>query len=252
MTLLLLLATLALYLAGLARRPQPAARVVAMTGGMAALFAALVWPLEDIACTPGHGLAGAICRAPGATSFSLHMVQHLTIGWVAAPLLAWAMPWPVFAAALPRPLIRQPARWLAPLGRPLPATVLHGAMVWFWHLPLPYEAALRNGLLHSLEHFGFLLGGLVLWWMVAHGLRKGGAAAGVACVCLLITAIHEGMLGGLLTLGRRPLYASHPDLADQQLAGLIMWVPVGLVYLGAGALLAARMLVPSMRYQRKP
>lgn len=89
------------------------------------------------------------------------------------------------------------------------------------------------------------------WWLVSRAATGDGQARALTMVFL--TLVHMGMLGGLLTFARQPLYtayASLPDmaaadlLADQQLAGLIMWVPAGFVYIGAGLWLLLRLLGP--------
>ncbi len=118
-----------------------------------------------------------------------------------------------------------------------------------WHAPPLFDAALTNDLVHDLEHLTFVITALWFWFSVAHAVRSSSRrlAGGIA---ILVTLIFGGALGALLTLAPRQLYAyqSPPEawglspLADQQLAGLLMWVPAGAVYLLAGMVLAFAML----------
>jgi len=113
--------------------------------------------------------------------------------------------------------------------RPMLCALLHAAAIWFWHAPGPYIAAVQTPLWHVLEHASFLLTGWLFWWSV---LRPGRSGALPAAGALLFTVMHTGLLGALLSFAKVPLYSTAMSaLADQQLAGLVMWVPGGLVYL---------------------
>jgi putative membrane protein len=118
-------------------------------------------------------------------------------------------------------------------------------MLWGWHTPALYQAALLNDALHTLEHVAFLAGALLLWWTVFLSVR-GMLGLGSGIFLLFTTGLQEGLLGALLTFSRRtlyPLYETAPGiwditaLEDQQLAGILMWIPGGLVYLTGGLLL---------------
>jgi putative membrane protein len=128
-----------------------------------------------------------------------------------------------------------------------PAALLHGAAVWLWHVPAAYEAALASPGLHWLQH-ATLVGTAMLFWHAVLVRGFSGQQHGLALFCLFATALHTGFLGILLTAARTPLYAvqsgAAPDwdltaLEDQQLAGIVMWVPGGLVYAAAGLFVAA-------------
>jgi putative membrane protein len=158
-----------------------------------------------------------------------HMIQHLLIMAVIAPLYALARPLPQWLAAMGRT-----GRWLfRPLlylsRHPIWAGGLQGAAIWFWHAPKFYNLALANPGWHFAEHAGFALSAGIFWWSVL------GRHSATALPALLFTFMHMGMLGALLTFAQTPLYDDRLDLQDQQLAGLIMWVPGGLPYLIAGA-----------------
>lgn len=170
-------------------------------------------------------------------SASLHMIQHLLLMVVIAPLFVLARPMPQWLAVtgskslfLWRPLIRL-SRW------PLWISCLQGLLIWFWHAPKFYNLALANPWWHFAEHACFMLIAGMFWWSV---LARRTATASLS---VLFTLMHTGMLGALLTFARTPFYNDAHDLQDQQLAGLIMWVPGGLAYLIAGGWCALRLFV---------
>jgi putative membrane protein len=129
------------------------------------------------------------------------------------------------------------------------AWLLHAAALWLWHVPAFFNAAVRDDTVHDWQHATFLETALLFW----HALLRRGAhgASGLAIVYLFTTTIHTGVLGALLTFAARPLYATLDrgiaagaltTLEDQQLGGLIMWVPGALVYVGVALVLAVRWL----------
>jgi putative membrane protein len=202
---------------GAARRaPRPARRAL-FHGGMLVAGVALFGPFDDWA----------------DSSTAWHMVQHMLLIVVVAPLLVLARPLAQWRAAWgPR---ADPA-WRAVLRlarQPMPCAMLHAAAIWIWHAPVPYMAAVQNTGWHVLEHASFLFTGWLFWWAV---LRPGRDAVLQAALALLFTVAHTGLLGALLTFARAPLYWSESrELWDQQLAGLVMWVPGGTVYLAVAA-----------------
>ena len=119
--------------------------------------------------------------------------------------------------------------------------------IWLWHIPALFEAALAQGVLHYLQHASFLGSGLLFWWaLLPRGRRQ--CAHGVAVMHFFFTALHTGLLGLLLALAPRLWYPANAagvglwtltPLEDQQLAGLVMWVPAGLIYAGAALSVAA-------------
>jgi putative membrane protein len=204
----------------------PLWRVLCFVLALGALGAALIGPLDTLA----------------VTSLSMHMFQHMLLMAVAAPLLALGAPMAPLLRNSP-PVVR---RWLlgraAVLARPFIAFLLHGLAVWFWHAPGPYEAALAHQGVHVLEHGSFLLTGLLFWYSLLHAGRTAAAHHGAGAFWSLATVMHSGLLGALLTFATTPLYPSYrhappfgwTPLEDQQLAGLVMWIPAGLVYVAAG------------------
>lgn len=197
-----------------ARRRTAIGQAIGFHLTMALLAATLFGPLDEWA----------------ERSAAAHMTQHMLLILVIAPLGVLVNPLPLWRAALgPRsdPLWRgllQVTRW------PMAATLLHAAAIWAWHAPAPYLLALRNPFWHVVEHACFLLTAWWFWWPVLRGPRT---AAGTQMLALTTTMVHTGLLGALLTFSGRLLYGADRTLADQQLAGLLMWVPGSLIYLAA-------------------
>lgn len=176
--------------------------------------------------------------ARAQTDSAWHMVQHMLLIVVVAPLGAIASPLPQLRAALGR---RATPLWdaVAACGaRPLAMAEAHAAAIWVWHAPGPYLLALADPWWHWAEHASFVVTGWLFWWAVLHAPR---ARLGHALLALLLTLIHTGMLGALLSFARVPLYGE-ADVTNQQLAGLVMWVPAGVFYVLAAARLVAHSL----------
>jgi cytochrome c oxidase assembly factor CtaG len=199
----------------------------------------------------------------GERLFSAHMVEHELMMVVAAPLIAYARINGALLWSLPR-------RWRPAAGRlvttgliaavwraishPVTATMLHGLALWLWHAPPLYRMALANVAAHRLQHISFFLTGLLFWWVLFHGRGLGRSVRirdGISVACLFVTVLHSGLLGALLTLSPRIWFPQQGLLAadfgltsleDQQLAGLIMWIPMGTLYTCAGLLFAYRWL----------
>ena len=218
-------------------------QVASFAGGWLALVVALVSPLDLL----------------GTRLFSAHMLQHELLMLVAAPLLVLGRPlaawtW-AFGPAQRRALghtVR--VRWWAAtwslLTAALTAWVLHALALWVWHVPQLFEAALRSEGLHVLQHASFLFTALLFWWAVL-GPDPRSRGNGFAMLYLFTTMMHTGALGALLTLAPTPWYPGYAassgalgldPLQDQQLGGLVMWVPGGLAYLIAGLAMMARLL----------
>ena len=248
----LLIVSLALYVAGYRRlrarskrgREVRARQLGAFVLGWLMLVAALDSPLDALS----------------AALFSAHMVQHELMMIVAAPLLVLSRPLAVWlwafppaarhriAAAVRTPPLR--ALWRT-LCAPAVAWMLHAAALWAWHMPRLFEAALASSAIHTLQHASFLLSALLFWWVVfGEGTRRD--QSGYAMLSLFTTMVHTGALGALLTLAPGLWYPAYIEptsalgfdpLQDQQLGGLVMWVPGGLAYLIAALATGARWLM---------
>ncbi|MER8844326.1 MULTISPECIES: cytochrome c oxidase assembly protein [Mesorhizobium] len=211
------------------------------------LFAAGWGVLTGALVSPIHAL--------GERVFAAHMIEHELLMAVAAPLLVAACPGAALIWALPAALRRGTGRlthgrivqaiWTV-ASRPLNATIIHGIAIWIWHVPVLFEAALQQGVLHYAQHASFLGTALLFWWVI---LPRSGRqqACGSAVMHLFFTSLHTGLLGVLLLLSPRLWYPQNAGgaalwgltpIEDQQLAGLVMWVPAGLIYGGAALLLA--------------
>lgn len=238
----------ALHLRGLAvlrarARTQPSSApyaVASFWAGLAATFLALVWPLDALA----------------ASSFAAHMAQHMMLIVVATPLLVLAQPAAPLLAAVP-PSWRRINRRLGTLHKVLrrllhapTAFAIHGVMIWIWHAPLLFESALRWPWLHVIEHIAFLGSALLFWNALRQAGRAGTSGYATAMLWTLATLMHTGLLGALITFAPRPLYPFYASvegghlalMEDQQLAGLLMWIPAGLCYLIIGLGYAAALL----------
>ncbi len=191
----------------------------------------------------------------GEVLFSAHMAQHEMLMLGAAPLLV-----------LSRPLV--PMLWGVPIGwrktlgqwskrpsvqrvwravtRPITAWWIHAAALWLWHAPRLFQATLHNEWIHSAQHLSFFGSALLFWWSLFYA--NGRESYGASVLYIFTTAIHTSILGALLTFAHTVWYPAYSfttqawgltPLEDQQIGGLIMWIPAGLVYLVAALWLFA-------------
>jgi putative membrane protein len=220
----------------------------AYAGGWAAMWLALVSPLHPL----------------GEVLFSAHMTQHELLMLVAAPLTVLGKPVVAFLWALPMHTSRSLGRaarapWFqkfwCTITKPLNAWLIHALSLWVWHAPVLFQATLSSNLVHTLQHIFFLGSALLFWWALIHGPR-GVVGYGVATLYVFTTSVHSGVLGALITFAGSVLYPAYnkttwswglTPLEDQQLGGLIMWVPAGLVYIVAGLALCAGWIRESER-----
>lgn len=250
--LCVLAASLILYACGFRRlqsRSGTAARALrrrhgaAFLAGWSTLVVALMSPLDRLS----------------AALFSAHMVQHELLMIVAAPLLVLGRPLAVWMWALPagwRKRVGMAVRWRPVkatwgcITAPLTAWLLHAAALWLWHAPRFFQAALVHPWIHTLQHTSFLASALLFWWTI-FGRRAGSEAGAPAMLSLFTTMVHTSALGALLTLSPGlwyPLYVEptttlgFDPLQDQQMGGLVMWVPGGIAYLVSALVVAARWL----------
>lgn len=222
------------------RRAADVWRTRCFTGAMVALTVALISPLD--------AMSSALASA--------HMVQHVLLVLVAAPLLALSAPSSTLLRGSPLAVRQATSRWrrrfglthanLGPLRHPVTLWLVHVAVLWLWHARVLYDAALSNEFVHFLEHAGFLVTGLLFWRVVVGARGAGRVSHGFGVMLVFGMALQSVFLSVLLVFARTPWYAGYAattrpwgveHLADQQLAGAIMWVPAGLVYVAAGLLL---------------
>ena len=238
-----LVLTAVIFIIGLYRLKRRSIRTweaLCFAGGWLALFIALVSPVH----------------AWGRVLFSAHMSQHEILMLVAAPLLVLGRPLIAFLWALPLNWSRglgniSKIAWINRTWRtltiPLVAWLLHAVALWTWHIPALFGATLYSDTIHTLQHLSFLLSALLFWWALIHG-PQGAMGYGAAVLYLFTTSVHSGALGALLTVAGSVWYPSYAPLTaswgltpleDQQLGGLIMWIPASLVYVIAGLALFA-------------
>jgi putative membrane protein len=237
--------------AGYGRGVRPF-EALAFVGGCVALVIALSPPLDEWS----------------ERWLAAHMVQHELLMVVAAPLIAvgaplvgmlWAMP-----LRLRHAIVGMVEHTLLPtlwetMTAPALAFMIYGLALWIWHIPALYDAALEHETIHAVQHLCFFGTAALFWWGIVHG-RQGRLGYGAAVVYLFVSAVHGGVLGALLTVSPRvwygPYLAHHPSgltpLEDQQLAGLLMWIPAGLAFVAGALFLFAGWLRQSDRVSRFP
>ncbi len=223
-------------------RGATASQIACFWAGWTSLTLALISPLHPL----------------GEKLFSVHMVQHEILMLIAAPLLVFSRPLVPMLWGFPLPWRRRVGGWSKRpvvqrswkfLTDPLSAWAIHAAALWLWHFPPFFQATLESDLAHTAQHLSFLLSALLFWWSLfyAHGRMTYGASV----LYVFTTAVHTSILGALLTLAPKlwyPAYAASASefgitaLEDQQIGGLVMWIPAGLVYLGLGLYLFAQWL----------
>lgn len=225
------------------RRPASTARLALALAGLVVIAIALLG-LHDAA----H------------ERFLAHMVQHVLLMMVGVPLLLLADPLPAALWALPAAgrarvgtllLRRSPARraWDALTRMPV-AWTLYAVVLWVWHLPAAYDAALASAWLHDLEHVTFGLAAVVFWWPVIGPAPRAAAppAAVARVVYLVLAAFSSGALGVLLAASPAPLYAyatrapAIGALEDQAWGGIVMWAVGGAIDMAAILAVVARVI----------
>jgi putative membrane protein len=217
------------------------AQVGAFSAGWLALVVALVSPVDAVS----------------DSLLWVHMVQHELLMVVAAPLIALSSPLVAGVWAL-RLRTSRGFHVLAWLTAPAFVFLLHAFALWIWHLPSLYEAALEHEGVHIAQHICFFSSACLFWWGMLHG-RYGRLGYGAAVIYMFATGMHSGVLGALLTVAPYPWYRDYlittslwgyTPLEDQQVAGLIMWIPASLVFLVAGLAFLAAWLRESERRVR--
>lgn len=213
-------------------------------GGWAVLTLSLLSPLHQA----------------GERSFAMHMIEHELIMLVATLLLAASQSGGVLAWGLPSSLRHAlGGSWKAPLAalwkrltEPVTATIVQAVVMWLWHAPLLFDRALDSDVWHAAQHLSFVAASL-LFWVAMLNPRRGGYL--LSAGCLFVTTMVEGALGALMAFSQSPWYSDYAAMSlsgigldpttDQQLAGLIMWIPGGVLHGAAALLLLYRWLKTS-------
>ena len=219
------LVALVAYLVGVSRlrtlhrRPWPRARTFWFVSAIVAGLVAIESPLD----------------AAGDARFAPHMVQHLILTDVTAPLLLLGAPLLLVLSVAPNRVARRIVGFLkSPVGRvlafPIFTWIVFMLALWLLHFTGFFEAALQNESLHVLEHAIYLGTALLFWFpVIAIGptpWAQGALAFPLRLLYLLLAMPAEGMLGFTLNSSRHVLYAHYAaaGLADQETAGEIMWI----------------------------
>jgi putative membrane protein len=247
-----LLVTLAIYLCGLINMWRGRARasirpwaVISFIAGWLSLLIALDSPIHEI----------------GEQLFWVHMTQHEIMMVVSAPLLVLGKPLVTFLWSFPRSwreswgafIKWKPASsaWKI-FTAPLVAWMLHALALWGWHAPVLFDATLRSDLVHALQHISFLGTALIFWWALIHGHR--GLGYGGALLYVFTTAVHTSILGAWMTFSSRIWYLPYAvtapawhltALEDQQLGGLVMWIPAGTLLVALSLVLLVKWMAES-------
>lgn len=208
----------------------------------------------------------------GERSFTAHMVEHELLMLLAAPLLVMSRPLAIMLWAFPVVARRTvggvgnnlvvTALWRS-LTAPVSATLIQAAALWLWHAPMLFDLALASDGWHAAQHLSFLVSALLFWSAM---LGRQGAAStapatqGLAALCLFLTSIVSGALGALMAFAQSPWYVGYARLGmapfgltpaeDQQVAGLIMWIPGGLVHAAAALILVRALLLAEPRRRK--
>src|ERR1700736_4682026 len=226
----------------------PIWRLLAFTAGLAAIFVAIASPLD--------AFAGLLLQ--------IHMFQHLVLMMLAPPLSLAGAPYLPILSGLPRWFTREvlgPLLVWKPIKRvgrtlvhPLFCGTAFAASNLLWHIPPLYELALSSPGWHQVEHFSFFSTGLVFWWpLVQPWPSRPVWPRWTMIPYLLVADLQNTALAGFLSFYDRVLYPAYEraprlwgssPLADQALAGTIMWVPGSIMFLVPAAIIAIRFLSP--------
>ena len=225
-------------------------QVGAFSAGMLVMVLALVSPIDALSDELGW----------------MHMIQHMLLMNVAAPLLVLGSPGLAFLWMLP---LRQ-RRWLGGfkkrsqpgralfymLWQPLMLWALFALTLWVWHLPSLYERALRHELFHDFQHITFLVAACLFWRLLLDPVSRLRLSRIVAVLYLFFTSLHATLLGVFMALAPGVWYRTYESrtifwdlsaLQDQQIAGLIMWMPACMMYAIVAAVALALWIEKSSR-----
>ncbi|MEO8607906.1 MAG: cytochrome c oxidase assembly protein [Chloroflexota bacterium] len=204
--------------------PVPVVRQIAFHLGTISAVIALLSPLDTLSDT---------------YLFSAHMTQHMLLMFVAAPLWLLGIPGWLVCQWIPFPSIRNA---LYKLTRPAVAFLIFNGVMWLWHIPTVYDAALRNEPLHIAEHLLFIGAAFIGWWPVLGPSfdAKSTISPPLKVGYLVASMFACTALAALITLAQRQLFTFYGDasltmglqpLVDQQIGGAVMWVPGDMIYM---------------------
>lgn len=224
-------------------RAASAGRAIAFAAGMSCLVIALVSPVDVL----------------GEQFASFHMVQHLLIADVAAILLILGLTKVILRPATRR--LQRVEEAAGPLAHPAVAVIAYVGVMWLWHVPALYDAAVRSDAVHALEHLSFFAAGFLYWWYLLSPIRSRSRLSGLGPVMYMAsTKILVGLLGIVLAFSPTAVYAVYTRLGerwglspldDLHVAGLIMALEQSVVMGIALVFLFVRMLNESEREDQR-
>jgi cytochrome c oxidase assembly factor CtaG/cytochrome c2 len=242
-----------LYVVGLIRMRREKGRIRVSSGSVVCFFfgwLSLVLALDS----PMHEWSEQL--------FWVHMTQHEILVLISAPLMVLAKPGVVWLWSFPNSwrtgighvLTEKPIRiaW-ACVSAPFAAWGLHALALWVWHAPSLFDATLHSEWVHAAQHISFMGTAMLFWWALIQK-HSGRLGYGGAVLYVFTTAVHTSVLGALLTFAPRAWYPSYAETAphwhltaleDQQIGGLIMWIPAGTLLLGFTLVFLARWMKDS-------
>jgi cytochrome c oxidase assembly factor CtaG len=195
-------------------RAAPIGRLIAFAGAVLTLLAALVSPIDRL----------------GEQAFTMHMVQHILLLDLAPILVIVSLTKVILRPATRR--LQRLERAAGPLAHPIAAVVLYVGVMWGWHVPALYDAALEHPTIHAIEHTCFMTAGLLYWWHLLSPIRSRAHMRGMGPVLyMLSTKLLVGLLGIAITFAPDALYAFYDHQQpiwgldageDQAIAGAIM------------------------------
>jgi putative membrane protein len=191
--------------------------------------------------------------------FTMHMSQHILLGDIAPLLLLLSLSRVIMRPATRR--LMRVERALGPLAHPVTFIVIWFALLYFWHIPALYEAAIQHPAVHALEHISFFTAGCAVWWPLIQPVPMRYKLTGLATFAYILAAkLGLGMLGLYLTWSKNlayDYYAGVPriwglsPIEDQNVGGAIMMLEQSLVLVTAFCILFVRMLLQSEEEERR-
>jgi cytochrome c oxidase assembly factor CtaG len=223
---LLIAAAYALRTRTLARRgvPVPRTRVALFAAGIVLLLTAVVSPIAQL----------------GEERFSFHMVQHLLLGDLAPLALLAGLTGPLLRPLLALP----PVHWVRPLTHPFVALPVWALNLFLWHVPFAYDAAIRHGLVHALEHTSFFAAGILMWAPVLETLpQPQWFGTGAKLAYIVAVRLVSTLLANVFFWSGHVFYSPYANvgLSDQSAAGAVMMIEGSVVTMAAIAWLFLRM-----------
>ncbi len=202
-------------------------------------------------------------------SLTIHMMKHLLLMTVAAPLLLAGAPVFPLVCGLPKLFIKGYPPLASLLARWLERCLMHPVLCWLagtaavigWHLPVMFHLGMRSHWLHNLEDLCFLVAGLLFWWPIVQSSPSTARSPRWSmALYLFLATLPCDILSAFLVFCGRPVYTSYlstaqlfgvSPLQDQECAGALMWVWVTFAYLIPAVVMTVQILSPSNTHTQR-